>query len=116
VTQVNPFDLADSGWAEWYTDAGASYTEMLTTRSNRGEVFDLDAGIVLRPTVLGEGREDDRAIVFDCMLDGSVWRLPNGDLGEGSTAGVINNGLGAAVQRGQTWQVARIADQPEACL
>ncbi len=116
VTKVNPFDLNDPGWREWYTDAGASYTEMLSARSNRGEVFDLDAGIVLRPTVLGEGREDDAAIVFDCMLDGSVWRLPNGALGEGSTPGVIENGLGAALAVGGAWQVVRIADQPEACL
>ncbi|MEN9645718.1 MAG: hypothetical protein RL238_2387, partial [Actinomycetota bacterium] len=59
---------------------------------------------------------DNAAIVFDCMLDGSVWRLPNGELGVGSVPGVIDNGLGAAMSSSASWQVSRIADQPDACL
>lgn len=117
VTESNPFDVADPGWAKWYTDAGASYERVLSERSARGEVFDRDAGVVLRPVVLGEGRTDTEGIVFDCMLDGGVWRLPDGSLGADSTPGVAPNGLAASVvEVGDSWVVDRLANQPEACL
>ncbi len=116
VTETNPFDLDDPGWPEWYTDAGESYRRVLGDRSDRGEVFDRDIGVVLRPTVIGDMRTDTQAVVFDCMLDGGVWRLPDGSLGEGSTPGVIANGLGAMVtlDRGR-WIVSQVANQPDAC-
>jgi hypothetical protein len=116
VTETNPFDLADPGWAEWYADGGASYAPTLNDRSSRGEVFDRDAGVVLRPVVLGEGRTETAAIVFDCMLDGGVWRLPDGSLGPDSTPGVSPNGLAAEIAlKNQSFRVERIATQPEAC-
>ena len=116
VTETNPFDLADPGWAEWYTDGGASYERILSERSGRGELLDRDVGVVLRPVVLGDERSDNRGIVFDCMLDGSVWRLPDGSLGVGSTPGVISNGVSAVVDESQAaWMVEGIANQPEAC-
>jgi hypothetical protein len=117
TTQTNPFDLTDPGWAQWYTDGGASYHSMLTERSNRGEVFDLDAGLVLRPEVIGDGRTDTSAIVFDCMRDGSVWRLPNGQYGPGTTPGVINNGASAVADKSSDgWKIEGLAKQVEACV
>lgn len=116
VTETNPFNLDDPGWAKWYTDSGASYHAVLSERSARGERFDRDVGVILRPVVLGEGRSDTSAIVFDCMLDGGVWRLPNGSLGADSTPGVIRNGLGALLgTTNRVWVVSRIANQVEAC-
>jgi hypothetical protein len=115
VTETNPFDLADPGWAEWYTDGGASYDGVLSERSSRGEVFDRDVGVVLRPVVLGEGRTDSEGIVFDCMLDGGVWRLPDGSLGADSTPGVAPNGVAAKVSLSDHWAINGLATQPEAC-
>jgi hypothetical protein len=116
VTETNPFDLRDPGWAKWYTDGGASYQSILSERSARGEVLDRADGIVLRPTVLGDGRSATKAIVFDCMLDGSVWRLPNGSLGPGSVAGISPNGFAASLSRPSgAWAIAQSATQSEAC-
>ena len=116
VTQTNPFDLDDPGWAEWYTDAGESYRRVLGERSERGEVFDRDVGVVLRPTVIGDMRTDTQAVVFDCMLDGGVWRLPDGSLGEGSNVGVGASGVSSVVdlQAGR-WRIEGLARQVEAC-
>lgn len=117
ATQQDPIDLADDGWIEWYVDGGAAYAEVLEPRRSRHEVFDLDVGVVLRPIVLGEERTDTQAIIFDCMLDGGVWRLPDGSLGSESTPGVVSNGLGSRlIFEDGSWKALSVANQPEACL
>ena len=116
ATQHDPIDLDDDGWRNWYVDGGAAYATVLEARRTRHEVFDLDVGVVLRPVVLGEERSDSEAIVFDCMLDGGVWRLPDGSLGAESTPGVVLNGLGVRLRFADgIWKAASVANQPEAC-
>ena len=80
-----PMDLTNPDWAKYYTDGGRSFIGDLTNRSAEGQVADLDAGVVLRPQVIGEGRTDNEAIVIDCVLDGGVFRMPTGALAPGST-------------------------------
>lgn len=116
ATQVDPINLEDSGWASWYSDAGEAYAAVLTPRQARHEVFDLAEGVVLRPVVLGEGRSEQSAIVLDCMLDGSVWRLPDGSVGQGSIPGIVENGLGALMSvTDEAWKVDGVSSEPEAC-
>lgn len=116
VTQ-NPIDLDDPGWSEFFTDGGAAYREVLEPKQAQGQHVDLDIGVVLRPYVLGDGRSDAHAIVFDCVLDGAVFVLPAGELAPGSTRGVGSHGQGIDVAHdGTMWVVARIARQEEACV
>lgn len=117
ATSQRPIDLADPGWAQWYADGGAAYAQVFKSRISEQEIFDRGSGVVLQPMVLGEDRTDQTAIVFDCMLDGGVWRKPDGSLGEGSTPGVIPNGLGAqfTLVSGH-WLATKVANQPDACL
>lgn len=91
--------------------------ERLALRLVDGEHVELDAGVVLRPSVLGEERSDTTAIVFDCTLDGSVFLTPSGRLASGSSWGVLE--VGGASRLGQTsdgWIVTQTGRQPEACL
>lgn len=117
ATNADPIDLADEGWATWYQDEGSAYFSVLGSRRDRHEIFDRDQGVVLRPYVVGEARTDEYAIVLDCMLDGGVWRLPDGSLGSGSTPGVVNNGLGAElVLVDGRWVAGRVTNEAEACV
>ncbi|MGB8861526.1 MAG: hypothetical protein WCC60_19885, partial [Ilumatobacteraceae bacterium] len=104
------------GWARYFTDGGAAYRDQLTKHNDLNEVLDLDAGVVLRPEVLGDERSDTHAIVYDCKLNGAVWRLPDGSLGSGSTLGVSVDGSGAIIEfiEGH-WILDRVAAQPDAC-
>ena len=117
ATSQDPIDLNDPGWEQWFSDDGvASYTPVLTSRRDRHEFFDVADGVVLRPTVWGEERTDSTAIVMDCMLDGGVWRLPDGSLGQGSTPGVAPNGIGARISlRDGQWAVGGVSKELLAC-
>ncbi|MBI4933350.1 MAG: hypothetical protein HY828_05695 [Actinobacteria bacterium] len=114
---TSPMDLDNPGWQEWYADGGAVYRPGLEARDREGQVADLDVGVVLRPQVIGDERTETDGIVFDCVLDGGVFRMPDGSLAEGSTIGVVADGVGyrmASVQG--TWKVTGVGTQPEACL
>jgi hypothetical protein len=115
VTQ-RPMDLAAPGWTKWYSDGGASFLTPLAPRQQVGQIADLDAGVVLRPEVIGDERTDTTAIVFDCMLDGGVFRMPDGSLATGSSNGVAPLGLGfrMSVVSG-AWKMGTFGSQPEAC-
>lgn len=114
---TNPIDLDLPGWARWYADGGEQYRVNLEERRAQGQVGDFAAGVVLQPQVLGEDRSETTAIVFDCMLDGGVFRLPDGSLAPGSTPGVVKYGS-AATLVGSTggWIVDRVGAQPDACI
>ncbi len=117
ATSQDPIDLNDPGWEQWYSDqAVASYANFLTPHRNLHETFDTSGGVVLRPTVWGEERSGTTAIVMDCMLDGGVWRLPDGSLGSDSTLGVTPNGLGARMSAKMgVWKVESMSREPIAC-
>lgn len=116
ATGQDPIDLDDPGWTEWYADGGAEYARFLKPFRDRHEVFDTTDGVVLRPTVWGDERTDSTAIVMDCMLDGGVWRLPDGSLGSESTIGVSSSGLGARMlMDGSSWMVVTMSREPVAC-
>ena len=112
-----PMDLGLPGWKQWYADGGAAYRSNLESRSAQGQVADLDAGVVLRPQVIGEDRSEDTAVVFDCFVDGGVFRLPNGDLAPGSSIGSVDYGSAARLKLdGTAWIVEQVGTQPDACL
>ena len=116
ATESSPFRLDDPGWARWYADGGAGFAAFLAPRDREGEVFAREQGVVLRPVVLGDQRSDTSGIVFDCMLDGGVWRRPDGSLGAESVPGVVPNGVSTVVQMvGDRWVMGHLAAQPEAC-
>ena len=112
----DPIDLELAGWKTWYADGGAAYRPSLEQRRTEGQVADLDVGVVLRPVVMGEERTDTTAIVADCLLDGAVFRMPDGSLAAGSTLGVLPYGSAAALEQvGLAWKVVQIGHQPEVC-
>lgn len=112
----NPIDLEDPGWAEYFGDGGAGYRDVLEPKQAQGQYVDLDLGVVLRPHVIGEQRTDSHAIVFDCVLDGAVFRLVDGSLADGSVLGVVHQGLGAPIRfLTDGWQAEHVGVQAEAC-
>ena len=112
----NPIDLDHPGWVEEFGDDGARYFQVLEQRQQEGQVADLDAGVVMRPYVVGDGPEEGTAIVFDCTLDGGVFRLPDGSLAPGSTPGVVRYGSSALMTYGEgRWITEFVTDQPDAC-
>ncbi len=115
VTQ-RPIDLADPGWAQFYGDRGESYFRVLSPKRADGQAVDLDLGVVLRPRVLGEGRTETTAILFDCAFDGGVFRRADGSLAEGSTPGIVLSGTASPMTLGGgRWTVDYVTNQPEAC-
>ena len=116
ATTARPMDLHSPLWSAHYVDGGDAFRQVLSPRDAEGQVFSFDAGIVLRPIVLGEQRTDEFAIVFDCMLDGSTWRLPDGKVAAGSTPGISDNGLAATlILSDDAWLADQVSSQPEAC-
>jgi hypothetical protein len=112
----NPINLSDPGWQKFFGDKGESYMAVLGPRRDAGQVVDLDLGVVLQPRVIGDGRTDTSAIVFDCGLDGGVFRMPDGALAPGSTPGVVRSGTAAPVDfDGTDWIVRYVVNQIEAC-
>lgn len=111
----SPIDFSDPGW-QTYVDGGESYFRVLRDRDRQRQYIDLDNGVLVRPRVLGDGRSATAAIVFDCTLDGSVWRQPDGTLAPGSTPGVAAVGFAASLMFvGERWLVEGIVTQAEAC-
>jgi len=112
-----PIDLDDPGWAEAYVDGGARFKAVLRPRVEANQSLDLDVGVVLRPYVVGDGAAGSEAVVFDCELDGSVWRNADGTLAEGSAPGVVRYGLASTSTRVATgWVADQVSDHQEACL
>ena len=106
-----PMDFSSEGWNDFYVDGGDRLKGVMEPRGAAGQMVDLVAGVVLRPTVGGDGRTEVDALVLDCVLDGAVRRNLDGSIAEGSTPGI------AAVEVGATlrfvdglWKVDRIAD------
>ena len=93
----NPIDLDIPGWTEFYAEEPTEF-ESLRARKTEGQVADLDLGVVLRPSVLGDERTEAFAIVSDCILDGAVFILPDGSLAAGSNRGVVNLEWGARLE------------------
>ena len=90
----NPIDLDLPGWTQFYSGESAELVS-LRERKAQGQNADLDLGVVLRPEVLGDERSDVYAIVSDCVLDGSTFRLPDGSFARGSSSGVGELAWGA---------------------
>lgn len=116
TVSVDPIDLDDEGWGVWYLGGPAVYLGRLDDLRAEGAVADLTEGVVLRPTVIGDERTDTTAIVFDCVIDGSVFVLPDGALAEGSRRGIDEVGFAARMQLIEgRWMVTQVGSQPEAC-
>ena len=108
--------LDDDVWNQFYDSADRA-DDLMKVRLARGEHIEMESGVVLRPTVLGEDRSDMTAIVFDCTLDGSIYLTVGGDLADGSVWGVVETGRGfRLVRQDDRWLVVRTGTQPEACL
>ncbi len=117
ASSSRPIDLADPGWKDHFGDGGESYLRFLTPKEADDEYVDLDIGVVLRPRVIGDGRTDFTAVVFDCVLDGSVFRRSDESLAVGSTQGVIRTGLASPITLGDSgWLVDFVTNQEDACV
>lgn len=113
---ADPIDLDLPGWKQWYADGGAAYRDILQVRRSQGQVAELDAGVVLRPFVMGEERTDTSAVVADCFLDGGVFKLADGSMAPGSTPGVQPYGSAARLSLGpKGWIVQQVSHQQETC-
>lgn len=111
-----PFVYDDPGWHRWFLDGGAAFRALLRVREREGQVYSLDRGVVLRPTVLGEGRTSTTAIVFDCVLDGGLWVRPDGSPGEGTSRGVARVGVATELRAVDgEWRIGHLSAQKEAC-
>ena len=108
--------LDDDIWSGFFAPSDGT-AEVLRSRLAGNEHIDLADGVVLRPVVLGEERTDTAALVFDCVLDGSVFLTASGQLAEGSTWGVLETGGGSRMAMTDgIWRVTQTGRQPEACL
>ncbi len=113
----DPIDLDDPGWTEWFGDGGDSFRSVLEPARAEGQHADLDLGVVLRPYVIGDQRTASYAIVFDCVLDGGVFLMPDGSLAEGSIWGVVPHGQSVPVNlTASGWIAEYVAGQAEACV
>lgn len=113
----NPMDLDLPGWTEFYADGGAIYRDFLLPFRAEGQVADLDLGVVLRPQVIGDERSAETAIVADCLLDGAVFKLPNGSIAEGSVQGVEERARASRlVVMNGAWTVDKQSGIPGGCL
>ncbi|MEQ1873101.1 MAG: hypothetical protein ABL953_05175 [Ilumatobacteraceae bacterium] len=115
VTSI-PMNFSSAGWNEFYVDGGARLKGVMEPRGTAGQVVSLDAGVVLRPTVRGDGRTDVDAVVLDCEINGAVRRNADGSLAEGSTPGIGVNEVGVTMRFvAGAWKQDRIADAEGAC-
>jgi len=94
----DPPDFSQSGWTQFYAVGGSGRFEALKQSRLEGESVDLDLGVVYQPWLLGDERTDKTAIVADCVLDGSVFRMSEGTLSPGSTLGVGRHGRAARIE------------------
>ncbi|MBI4883653.1 MAG: hypothetical protein HY826_06305 [Actinobacteria bacterium] len=112
----DPMDFTSDGWEDYYVDGGQRLKGVMEPRGAAGQVVYLDAGVVLRPTVGGDGRTDIDALVLDCVLDGAVRRNSDGSIAEGSTPGVGENPTGATLRLiDGEWRLDRITEALAAC-
>ena len=103
----DPFDFSQPGWTTFYADGASARLEPLKARRLAGQVADLDIGLVYQPSVLSDERTATYAIVADCVLDGGVFRMPDGSLAEGSTLGVTRTAKAARMEQVDgVWRVA----------
>ena len=113
----NPIDLELPGWKLFYADGGAAQFKVLEPRRAQGQVADLDLGVVLQPQVLSDERTASTAIVAECMLDGGVFRMPDGSLASGSTNGVVETALAARMELvNGRWLVRELGSMDGGCL
>ena len=106
------FDGAD--WDRLYEDGGEALKRIFEPRGTAGQYADLGAGVVLRPTVGGDERSGDQALVLDCTLDGAVLRNSDGSLATGSTPETVESGVAASMALdGDQWKLDRIDDEVE---
>lgn len=108
---AEPMEFSSEGWDRWYVDGGSRLKAIFVPRGQEGYAADLSAGVVLRPSVAGEGRTESAAIVLDCAIDGAVLRDSAGNIGEGSTEGVTIQRLASSMVLAEIgWQLDRITD------
>lgn len=113
----NPMDFSSEGWTTYYVDGGERLKGVMEPRGAAGQVVSLEAGVVLRPTVLGDGRSEVDAIVADCSLDGAVRRNADGSIAEGSTPGVVETEVGATMRMSDgRWKLDRVTELAGACV
>ena len=111
----SPINLDLPGWTEFYVGESAELPALRERRA-RGQLTDMDLGVVMSPQVLGDERTDTYAIVSDCVLDGAVSRLPDGSLAPGSTVGVVELAWGARLElTGGHWKVVQIGPVVGGC-
>ena len=113
----NPINLDLPGWTQFYADGGSARRPRLEARRLDGQSVDMDLGVVLRPQVIGDERTSTTALVADCILDGSVFRTPDGLLAPGSSVGVGTLGWSARLELVDgTWMLAAEGTVEGGCL
>jgi hypothetical protein len=112
---AHPIDVSSPDWQRWYTDGGA-LRRSVEKAANSGWSGSLDSGVVLRPEVIGDGRDGSHAIVYDCISDGSIFLLSSGALAPGSSRGISKVPAGfQMLHTGSNWTISRIGTQADAC-
>ena len=113
----DPPDLDQPGWERFFADGMTPRREALRQRRLDGQVADLDLGVVYQPQVLSDERTATTAVVADCVLDGGVFRMPDGSLAPGSTSGVTKSGKATRLELldGQ-WKITEEGSIDGGCL
>lgn len=86
-----PMDFSSPDWDTYFTTFGKTLgTNQLI--EDKGRYLELDQGVVLRPTVSGDNLTTTTRQLWDCVLNGAVYRNGDGTLAPGSSLGVAPNG------------------------
>ena len=114
ATVQRPMDLSEAFWSPTFDDPAT--LRWLEVERRKGRNIDLDLGVVLRPEVIGDERTETTAFLYDCTLDGSVFREADGTVAPNSHHRIAASGLGFRMRlRGGTWKAIQMGGQPEAC-
>jgi len=114
ATTQRPMDLRASTWSATFDDPAT--IAWLEAAQRDAANLDLDLGVVLRPEVIGDERTESTAFIYDCTLDGSVFRNADGSVAPGSHHRIALSGTGFRLRVADgRWKVVQMGDQPEAC-
>ena len=105
----------DPAFTAFFVDGGAKYEAAFAQARDGGFRKELGDGVLLRPYVLADNRDDGAAIVLDCVVSNERWVSD----GAASESGSAPDQLGVAatvIRVDGKWIVDTVSEASTACL